>query len=36
MDHKKYKKIAVGELFDKFHDSHKKLLATAFELGGRG
>lgn len=27
-----YKKIAVGGTFDKFHNGHKKLLSTAFEM----
>lgn len=25
--------MAVGGTFDKFHDGHKKLLSTAFEIG---
>jgi len=30
---KKYKKIAVGGTFDKFHRGHEKLLSTAFKMG---
>lgn len=30
---KRYKKIAVGGTFDKFHKGHEKLLSTAFEMG---
>ena len=30
---KKYKKVAVGGTFDRFHYGHRKLLEKAFEIG---
>jgi len=33
MSLKKYKKVAVGGTFDKFHFGHRKLLAEAFNIG---
>ena len=33
MDKKKYKKVAVGGTFDRFHYGHRKLLGKAFEIG---
>ena len=30
---KKYKRVAVGGTFDKFHYGHRSLIAKAFEIG---
>ena len=30
---KKYKKVAVGGTFDKFHKGHRRLLEEAFRIG---
>ena len=32
MSNKKYRKIAVGGTFDRFHEGHLKLLSKAFQL----
>ena len=29
----KYKRVAVGGTFDKFHYGHRSLIAKAFEIG---
>lgn len=33
MKKSKYRKVAVGGTFDKFHKGHSKLIDTAFEMG---
>lgn len=33
MIHKKYKKVAVGGTFDKFHQGHRLLIKKAFQVG---
>ncbi len=30
---KKYRKVALGGTFDKFHEGHRKLIAKAFSIG---
>lgn len=35
MSDKKYKKIAVGGTFDRFHEGHLRLLSKAFQLSER-
>jgi pantetheine-phosphate adenylyltransferase len=33
MKDKKYRKVALGGTFDKFHEGHRKLIEKAFEIG---
>jgi pantetheine-phosphate adenylyltransferase len=33
MNEKKYRRVAVGGTFDKFHEGHRKLLGRAFQIG---
>ena len=33
MKAKKYRKVALGGTFDRFHEGHRKLIEKAFEIG---
>ena len=35
MEGKKYKKVALGGTFDKFHKGHRRLIEKAFEIGAK-